>query len=803
MLCREPIYSAVVIFSLAIGFSVFFLLIGFVRYSFEYDKNIPDSDSIYVLKTRSNVMRDHNWREWVALPYRDVVVKSGLALASTAVVPFPVSMRTGSNSLYRAELSAVDPGFEQVFGVKVLAGNLQAALTQADALALTVATAKRLFGRADVVGKTLQIAGKPYRVAATVADPAANTTIPYSALTGMNTTVWPEKDRRQAISEWQQTSCRIYVKLASGVSATILDRIVQDATDKTLRALTSDEQLRDLGQAKIVDIHLSRLSDAYFDREVAQSALKYAYLGAADSGKGDIRVVGGIAWIAGLILLLATVNYVNLATVRSLEREREIDIRKTLGASSTHIARLFLAESVLISLFSVALGLLLAWLFLPIFAEMVDRNLDNLFTPLFLFFSALFGVVVGVASGCYPTWIAMRAHAGKAPVAGSNTETNNGLWMRRILTLLEFAVATALVAVTIAIAWQAEYARKFDPGFDTTPLLVIKLPDYMLNPTCQTFRDELSSLPGVTGVATTARVLGRDHGSLNIRAGVAKLIPMELQYVSPNFFDVYGIHAVSGRLYNSKIDFPGAIDNAVINAAAAQAMGFSSADAAVGQVVRYEAGVNKFGTTKIVGIAPDIRYETLRESPRPIGYTLANPLFGSVLTARVDGDMDNVRQEIEALWRRYFPNDVLNMEYSKSLFIQNYDGDLRLAEMLTASSIIAIAIAAFGVYVLSAYNVQRRAREIVLRKLHGAKRRDIARFVGRELIVLVAIGASIGLPVAALCIEYYLSSYVERAAEGLWPLVIALVAVVLVACAATIRHTLIATRLAPSLALRC
>jgi putative ABC transport system permease protein len=157
---------------------------------------------------------------------------------------------------------------------------------------------------------------------------------------------------------------------------------------------------------------------------------------------------------------------------------------------------------------------------------------------------------------------------------------------------------------------------------------------------------------------------------------------------------------------------------------------------------------------------------------------------------------------VEAAWLRHFPNDPPDVETAASVFAQNYSEDRRLAKLLAGASVVATALASFGIYVLAAYTVKRRAREIVLRKLHGARAREIGRLVAREFAVLIGLGALVGLPFAWIGIERYLAGFVERAPMGQWPLVFALALVGLVAIGATLRQTLAAVRMSPALALR-
>jgi predicted lysophospholipase L1 biosynthesis ABC-type transport system permease subunit len=230
----------------------------------------------------------------------------------------------------------------------------------------------------------------------------------------------------------------------------------------------------------------------------------------------------------------------------------------------------------------------------------------------------------------------------------------------------------------------------------------------------------------------------------------------------------------------------------VLNARAALALGFGSPEAALGQIIDDDI--------RVVGIVPELRFQTLKEQPGPILFRVNEEQ--NVYSVRFAGDMAAARAAIESAWARHFPNNPPDIESAAAIFAQNYNEDLRLAKILGLASIVATTLASFGIYVLAAYSVERRSREIVLRKLHGARGRDISRLVAREFGLLVAIGALAGLPLAWLGIQRYLAGFVERAPMGQWPLVFAFALIAIVGLAATARQTLRAARMQPALALR-
>ncbi|HWJ95333.1 MAG TPA: FtsX-like permease family protein, partial [Telluria sp.] len=566
-----------------------------------------------------------------------------------------------------------------------------------------------------------------------------------------------------------------------------------DAVQKALRASPmyqrqAPDQLARLAGRNLIDFKLGPLADAYLDPDLKETSKVHA----------NRQTVMGLAAVAVLILLLAATNYVNLATVRTLARQREIAVRKVLGASAPAVSRQFLAESVLVCLIATGIGLLLAWLVLPVFADLVQRKLDDLFSPGALAASLALGVTLGLAAGAYPTWSALSVRPTAALAGRGNSETASGLWLRRVLTVLQFATAMGLTGTTLAVAWQTRYASQLDPGFDPNVLLMFSTAADMRDANVRAFRDAVARVPGVDVVAEADAPVTVSRNSTSMRREGGTSIEINLYEVSPEFFQAYGLKPVSGRLYDPKQDKPTDEDRIVLNESGARAFGFASAQDAIGKMVLMTPGGG--APLRVIGVAPDIRHRSAREAMQPTVYFLSDRT--AVFSVRSEKNLEGVQHAVEEMWGRFFPNDVLETVRVSSLFGAKYADDLRLAKLLAASSVIAIAIAAFGIYVLSAYSVQRRAREIVLRKLYGAGPGAIGKLVAREFAVLIGIGALAGLPMAWIATERYLSNFTERAPIGLWTVAAALAVAVLVALGSTLRHTVSAMRITPVLALR-
>jgi putative ABC transport system permease protein len=795
LLVKEPAYSAVVVLGLAVGIAVCFLLMGYVHQSFAYDEQVPERERVVQVMTRWNLaLLGNGWDLRAQLPLRDAALASRQPVLASAFIDREIDVRVGAKPPHTLTNAIVDPDFEKIFAPTVLAGDLHAALTQPDAIALTRATALQLFAGADLarmVGRTLHKDQQTYRVAAIVADQPAASTLQFDGLSGIGGTMIARDQLKNVEQNWGLSPGRIFLKLLPGADP----RAVLDAMRRGLR--TSKLVRRDyadkvagLGGRDLIEYRLTPIADVYLSDVSEASGLH-----------GNRAGVLGLAAVAALILLLAATNYVNLATVRTLARQREIAVRKALGASWQAVARQFLAESVLVCLIATLLGLLLAWLLLPVFADLVQRNLDGVFSPAAIVEALVLGIALGLLAGAYPTWAALRVRPNVALAGRGVGETARGLWIRRGLTALQFGVAMGLTATTLAVTWQTRHVNRLDPGFDMAPLLMYVTSNPLSDPRTHALRDAVARLPGVDGVAASQMPFSVWHNITTLHRQGGAPIDVNMYLVSPEFFDVYGLKPVAGRLYTPARDTTGDRDRVVVNAAAARQLGFATPRDAVGQIATRTE--DETAPLQIVGVAPDIRQRSARETMQPAVYRLYDRVGMFTVRVRGGGDVDTVQRDIEALLSRYFPNETFAVKRLQTVVANLfYADDVRLAKLLAAASVIATAIAAFGIYVLAAYSVQRRRKEIVLRKLYGAGGAAIGALVAREFSALVGAGALLGLPVAYLAIARWLAGFTERAPIGVWTLVAALLVALAVALVSTLRHALAALRIRPALALR-
>ncbi|PRC94953.1 FtsX-like permease family protein [Solimicrobium silvestre] len=796
LLIQEPAYSAVVLLGLSIGFATCFLLFSFVRYSWQYNSKIPDVGNVYVVKERYNIDPVAPWSDLAPFLLREAAMKMpGIVDASGFQIGRDLTIRTG-DQLHKLYGIPVLPGFAQLLGLQVIEGDIKSALEQPDSFVITQAAAEQTFGTSHALGRTIQTSGKVLRVSAIVRDQPANTTIPFDALIGTSSVLFSDELRNNMLRGGSMGKLLIRVQPGASLSAITenLQKIVDDAPQVWHG---SPEMKARLGKRKVMDIKLSPLRDAYFDREVANNPIT------VPGDRGDPAIVTGLAAIAVLILALAAINYVNLATVRVLQRQREIGMRKAIGATAQQIILQFLCESLVVALLATGLGLLLAWLLLPVFSDLMHRKLEDVFSAANVVAALMIGALVGTLTAVYPTWIAIRVHPLQVLVGRSDTESMRGRQLRRILTVLQITVALSLASVTLAIEWQTNFAIHASPGFVPDQLLIVDLPERMKDSEKpHAFTAALSQQKGIAGIAISTDAVGRsnERWGMDVRREGKASVFLEMKSVSANYFEQYGIKPVAGRLFDARIDKEDDPEPIILNTVATHALGFTSPEAALGQILFYTDFHEKKLTKRIVGIAPELRYLSLHEPPRATAWELY--LNGSTLSVRFTGSLNEAEQTVQTLWPTYFPDAIMEMQPAKAILAANYADETRIAKLLAISTGIAMAIAAFGIYALSAYTVQRRTKEIVLRKLYGARQRDIAQLVVKEIGLLTFLAALIGLPFAAVAIERYLAGYVEHAAIGYWTLLFALITAVAIALIATARHAWVAIRMTPALILR-
>ena len=805
LMVKEPGYSLVAVLGLAVGLAAFLLLSGFARYSWSYNAQVPDAKHVYLIKHRFNVEAGRPWWDKAPMLLREAALATpGVTDATGYLGWFPLNIQV-DGQVQKLRSLTVLPRFAEMMGLQAVKGDLVEALTRPDAFALTESAANRLFGTTDVLGRAFMLNSVETkgvaRIAAILRDPQANTTIPYESLNGLNLSLIPAMFRDEALHGQMGWPGHMLVRLHPDASVTAVQEALQKVMDQAILQLKlPPAAMAAIGDAKVMDVRLLPLREAYFDRNVVVDAHTLGV------DRGDRGVIVGLMAIGVLILLLAAINYVNLATIRVIRRQREIGMRKVLGFGNGQLAFQFLAESMLVSLLAAIIGLALAVAALPAVAGLVNRDLSSMLSVANIATGLGVGVLVGLVVSIYPAWVAFHVRPAQVLAGRPDTESLPARRLRQALSVLQIAAAMGLASFTLAVAWQTRFSINGSPGFDPAPMLVLtmnedrKLED---DDTTRAFFAELAQLPAVAGVTMSGDAIGRARHtwSQELSREGGRPVTIETRDIFLTFFEQYGIRPVAGRLFNPQVETYVTDMPVVINELAARELGFASAQEAVDSVLlQRNPFSSEVKSARIIGIAPDIRLRSLREPPTAVVYTLASNVM--TVTVRARGSVADAASAVRNVWPKYFPLTVLDMQPAKDIYAANYADDASLAKLLTLATLVAMFIAAIGAYVLATDAVQRRTREIALRKLFGARRRDVGGLVVKELGAIVILAAVVALPLAALAIARYLAPFSERTPVAYWALGVALIAALGVVGVAAARQARLAMRMRPAAALR-
>lgn len=792
--CRIQAHSLVTILGLGVGVAACLLLLALVCYSLQYNSQLLDTKNVYVVKQRKNTEAVLRWYDQSPLLLRAVASSlPGVTNASGYVGWFPLTVKM-DGQLKQLRSLTVLPGFAETLRLQPIKGDLQEALSRSDTLAITEGVAIRLFGTSEVLGRSIQastVVGESMRVriAAILRNPQANSTIGFEALNGLSLSLIPPALSAEALTGDLGWWGNLLIRIRPGASLAAITAGLQRAVDQSPQVQQVPPELRvRLGHRKIMDIELSALRDAYFDREIFASRFSLA------TDRGNSAVVAGIGAGAVLILTLAIINAVNLTSIRVIERQREIASRKAQGASRYRLVLQLAAESLLVSTIATLLGWLLAYLALPALGKLMGRDLSNLPSLVMIAATILVGAVVGLVMSVYPAWIASGIDSSRVLAGHPYVEPLRGRCLRQALSVLPIATAVALTSLTLALQRQTRFATELPLGFDPDPLLMLELPlaDAANGEKAHQLMGALSAVPAVAGVAVVNDPVGRPMNlwSADVQREGTEIFPLDVKLVSSNFFELYDIRPLAGRLFDPRVDSDDQPVSIVINEIAARALGFDVPSLAIGQTVRIwkieHDGTYQRSSRRIVGIAPDIQFSSLREAPRAMAYELG--LFSTTLAVRAKGSTTSAERAIATLWPRYFPNTVLRVTPARAIYAANYLEDARLVHLLAASTLVVVVIAALDGYLLAADVLQRRATGISPGKISGMRRRDIGKRIATEIWPVVLLSVVVALPLAMLAIELCLAPYTKQAPGILWSLAEGLLIVlVIVASSAALR----------------
>ena len=804
---KQKTHLAINLFGLTIGLMGFVLANIFADYEESYDTFFKDFERIHVVYSKIDPASGFGVPEING-------VNSAFAPVYRAENPDAVIARyyareivVGQGELqFYQDVQFIDPEFLDIFVFEAVDGNLKDALRRPNTAIMTEQAAARFFGNEPAVGKVLTFSSKAdVEVIAVIRNLPANSHFSFSIIEDTKLGILASTQTLTQISNetiegtWfdLSTSDRTYIKLAEGeTKAGVSDKVdvvYQRHADEKRKEFISNLFLRPVKEANLLIWQVTGIP-----------------------GMAVLRILGG------LILVVAVINFINLATAQAMGRAREVGIRKTLGARPRQLIAQFLTEAVVVTLLAMFLALAMIEYLVPVINQALDKSVTfspftDLGTLVFLVSTAL---VVGLLSGSYPAFLLARLPSSTALSAEMKTGKRAGL-LRRALVVTQFGVSVFLVVSGLVIYAQNSHMRDQDYGFHHEDMIVIqRMNQDGIKESYTALKDEIARLPSVASVAGSSQVpFEQNHHRRGFwkDGGVAEdSVGMNMKYVDLEYLDTYGLKLLEGRNFRADIPNDLLIDpeeeggemqgsvNIIMNALAARRLGFDPPAMALGQTLLSDWFEGQASYT-IVGVMEDTDFLGFFNDMKPWVFVQRPAAFSHLTIRPTTGNVEAAVAEIDQVWSRIIPDYPIQRTSVDELFDALFKIFQGMNTAVAGFAGLALLVACAGLFGLSAFVAETRTKEIGIRKVMGATTSQIAQLLVWQFSKPVFLANLLAWPLAYLAMQQYLNFFADRIGEGAGFLIFFMVAGIfsLILAALTVgSHALRIARRTPVMALR-
>ncbi len=746
-LMQHKVYTLINILGLAIGLACCILLLLFVQDELRYDRFHENADRIYRITFDMKLPNQPRKHFAITTPLLAPVLEEDFPEFESvarlepyfeAALPGKGAISYGENE-FNDQFYWTDGDLLEVFSFPLLQGSPETALKNPGTAVVTESAGRRYFGDEGPVGKRLKIdtgfSEEFYRVVGVLEDIPENSHIQFDVLISM-ASLESVTDPR-AKDYWWGNDTYTYALLQEGVDpATVIEKM-PDFIEKHFGRNAST----------VLDLRLQPLTDIHLKSKLLNEM----------SINGDILYVYIFCAVAFLTLLIACINFMNLSTARSANRAKEVGMRKMVGAYRSDLVIQFLTETVLLSLFAMALAILVVWLVLPAF---------NVFTAkaMALEFGISSGVgllalilLVGVLAGSYPAFF-LSAFKPIDVLKGFLSQGSRSGLLRKILVIFQFSFSVVLIFGTYVIYRQLDYMQHYDLGVDMDRVLVVPVRDVTLRDRYLATKDELSRHSNVQGTALSSLVVGWEAPLITTReVGSNQIEAIGTLVVDQEFADFFNLEVIAGRNFDRSS--PSDVTSAfILNERAARNLGWADPHEAIGKQVDW--GGDKVG--EVVGVVKDFHYQPLKFEIQPLLLHIRPIAMHYIYIKLGSGDLAQSVQAVEDSWDRIFPGRAFEYSFLDDEFQKMYRGDSLLGKTLGMFALVAIFVACLGLLGLASFTAEQRTREIGIRKILGSSVTGIVLLLSKDFTRLILLATLIAWPVSFLLMRDWLEDFAYR-----------------------------------------
>jgi putative ABC transport system permease protein len=761
---KRKTYSILNLLGLTIGITCCLLIFEYVAYERSYDSYNKNATRIYRVQ-ESDYQGGRLEVKWASTsPAVGPTLKKDFPEIENfcRLIQWNVQLINPANNavfseqkVYMADNSALS-----ILQMPLIKGNPANALTGVNKIILSEKTAQKYFGNQNPIGKTLynEVADdrRPLEVTGVFKDLPSNSHLVIDMLISYQTVrryIGADKNPNDPTeTTWTWSDYYTYIQLKPGADWHALQAKLPDFVNRHYNSRPENKANNDyytLELYPLTDIHL------------------YSHYSEEAEANGDGSSVSFLFLIAFFIAAIAWVNYINLATARSLERAREVGVRKVLGALRKDLIRQFLAESLLLNGLALIFALIIAWSVSPFFNQLSGRTID---TPIFLpptywqIFAAFF---VGGAflSGLYPAFVLSRYNP-VSVLKGLFKNTAGGQFLRKGLIIGQFAASILLIAGTIIVYNQVHYMRSQTLGININQTLVVpgtgSLGDSVFKTLYPAFQQDILGLKDVRAITGTSDVPGTEiTWSTNwqrLKGNPKKNYTLRQLSVDYDYFKYYGVKLIAGRAFSK--DFPTDNKAVILNESAIREFGYAKPEDAIGETLH--GNQDQIGTVHVIGVAADFHQEGLQRSIQPLAILMGQGTSNFYSIRINSANTPQTIAAVKTVWAHHFPQDPFRYFFLDEYFNKQYVENERFGTVFGLFAGLAIVIACLGLLGLSAYNVIQRTKEIGIRKVLGASSQHLLFILSRDFLLLVALAFVIAVPLTWWAMNSWLQEFAYR-----------------------------------------
>lgn len=744
-------YALINVFGLITGITAFILIIFWIQTEMSYDSFHQGKENIYRVDFKLYEEDKLELYSAAAVPAVGKELKNHFPEVEEYTRFSRVEGIVSCGDIYFREndMFYAEPSFFSLFSFPLLKGTADSTLLAVNTAVITESAARRYFGNTDPMGKVITYNGKDkYVIGGIAKDAPVNSHLKFDILLSYQNLI---NQNEWFNSGWLGASFYTYVRLAPGTDVKALEAKIPQLPQKFIGDFMKEAYfLVEFNLRKLTDIHLhSALSN---ELSVNVSSRSIWFLGI----------------IAVLVLLIAYVNYINLASSRAVERASEVGIRKVLGALKKQLVGQFITEAVLVNTLALVGSIVIVLLLLPLFNQMSGSVIHLQFAD-FAALSAILLVASVFLSGFLPALYLSRFSPTSVLKGKNQVGSRTMAFFKNGMVVFQFSISVILISGTLLINRQLDYMNHQDLGIDLEQMLVVEGPMSIQNEQytdqLQAFKSDLLSQSEVKSMTVSSCIPGKEitwspvYGKLVSGTNTEKKIDMI--GIDQDFISTYGIKLIAGR--NFEKSHQEIINQLIINESAVKYLGFADAEDAIGK----ELTSSENGVAHIIGVVHDFNQRSLKELPQPVAFS--NRPWNQFYSIKVSqAGLDRLIPFLEKTWARQFPGNPIRYFFLDEYFNEQYRADQKFAQFFQLFSFLAIFIACLGLLGLSSYTISRRTKEIGVRKVNGALIGEILVLLNRDFVKWVLVAFMLAIPLSYYAMNLWLENFAYKTTISWW-----------------------------------